>query len=181
MPTPRVSPASSRSSFSSSPLRLPLRSTFSPASYPTLGVFKTNTRQPGSSAGYGRLPPVVLFVDALPQRGVRAPDSKSDGDSEPQLQRTGSAHVAVPYRLRFPDVTLDHWEHPPPARPPAWATPLHKQGGLGSDLKLLLIADRNLSILRDHGVLIGDEDIALRGLFIIDPKGNLRRVRNGAA
>jgi alkyl hydroperoxide reductase subunit AhpC len=49
-----------------------------------------------------------------------------------------------------------------------------KQGGLGPDLKLPLIADRNMQISRDYGVLIEDEGIALRGLFLIDPKGILR-------
>lgn len=34
-----------------------------------------------------------------------------------------------------------------------------------------------MSIARDYGVLIEDEGIALRGLFIIDPKGVLRYVR----
>lgn len=35
-------------------------------------------------------------------------------------------------------------------------------------------ADPNHRISRDYGVLIEDEGIALRGLFIIDPKGVLR-------
>jgi len=39
-----------------------------------------------------------------------------------------------------------------------------------------LIADRNMKILRDYGVLLEDEGVALRGLFIIDPKGTLRCV-----
>lgn len=39
-----------------------------------------------------------------------------------------------------------------------------------------MIADRSMSIARDYGVLIEDEGIALRGLFIIDPKGILRQI-----
>ncbi|PBK62021.1 peroxiredoxin [Armillaria solidipes] len=58
----------------------------------------------------------------------------------------------------------------------AWANQLRKEGGLGPDLKLPLIADRNMSISRDYGVLLEDEGIALRGLFIIDPKGILRQI-----
>ncbi|CAA7264560.1 unnamed protein product [Cyclocybe aegerita] len=58
----------------------------------------------------------------------------------------------------------------------AWATQTRKEGGLGPDLKLPLIADRNMSISRDYGVLLEDEGIALRGLFIIDPKGILRQI-----
>ncbi|KAF8830975.1 hypothetical protein HHX47_DHR1000118 [Lentinula edodes] len=56
----------------------------------------------------------------------------------------------------------------------AWATQPRKEGGLGPDLKLPLLADRSMSIARDYGVLLEDEGIALRGLFIIDPKGILR-------
>ena len=58
----------------------------------------------------------------------------------------------------------------------AWSTQSRKQGGLGPDLKLPLVADKNMRISRDYGVLIEDEGIALRGLFLIDPKGILRSV-----
>ncbi|KIK58952.1 hypothetical protein GYMLUDRAFT_44979 [Collybiopsis luxurians FD-317 M1] len=58
----------------------------------------------------------------------------------------------------------------------AWASQHRKEGGLGPDLKLPLIADRNMSIARDYGILLEDEGIALRGLFIIDPKGILRQI-----
>ncbi|KAK7018344.1 peroxiredoxin [Favolaschia claudopus] len=58
----------------------------------------------------------------------------------------------------------------------AWSTQPRKQGGLGPDLKLPLVADRNMKISRDYGVLLEDEGIALRGLFIIDPKGILRQI-----
>lgn len=58
----------------------------------------------------------------------------------------------------------------------AWRERPRKQGGLGEDLKLPLIADKNFKISRDYGVLIEDEGIALRGLFIIDPKGTLRQI-----
>ena len=33
-----------------------------------------------------------------------------------------------------------------------------------------------MSISRDYGVLIEEEGIALRGLFLIDPKGTLRQI-----
>ncbi|KAF7313170.1 2-cysteine peroxiredoxin [Mycena kentingensis (nom. inval.)] len=58
----------------------------------------------------------------------------------------------------------------------AWASQPRKQGGLGPDLKLPLVADRSMKISRDYGVLIEEEGIALRGLFIIDPKGILRQI-----
>ncbi|KAF7334627.1 2-cysteine peroxiredoxin [Mycena venus] len=58
----------------------------------------------------------------------------------------------------------------------AWSTQPRKQGGLGPDLKLPLVADKSMQISRDYGVLLEDEGIALRGLFIIDPKGILRQI-----
>ncbi len=39
-----------------------------------------------------------------------------------------------------------------------------------------MIADRNMNISRDYGVLIEEEGIALRGLFVIDPQGTLRQI-----
>ncbi|KAF4588067.1 peroxiredoxin family protein [Pleurotus pulmonarius] len=58
----------------------------------------------------------------------------------------------------------------------AWSQQPRKQGGLGPDLRLPLVADRNMQISRDYGVLIEEEGIALRGLFLIDPKGTLRQI-----
>jgi len=58
----------------------------------------------------------------------------------------------------------------------AWASQTRQEGGLGPDLHLPLIADRNMAISRDYGVLLEDEGISLRGLFIIDPKGVLRQI-----
>ena len=59
----------------------------------------------------------------------------------------------------------------------AWASQSRKEGGLGPNLMLPLITDRNMKISRDYGVLIENEGIALRGLFIIDPQGILRYVK----
>jgi len=49
-----------------------------------------------------------------------------------------------------------------------------KEGGLGPNLDLPLLSDKNHQISKDYGVLIEDEGITLRGLFIIDPTGILR-------
>ncbi|KAH8829269.1 peroxiredoxin [Flagelloscypha sp. PMI_526] len=56
----------------------------------------------------------------------------------------------------------------------AWASSPRKTGGLGPDLKLALVEDKNMKISRDYGCLVEEEGIALRGLYIIDPKGILR-------
>ncbi|CAE6506331.1 unnamed protein product [Rhizoctonia solani] len=58
----------------------------------------------------------------------------------------------------------------------AWANTPAKAGGIGPDMKILLASDKSHKISRDYGVLIEDEGIALRGLFIIDPKGILRQI-----
>eukprot|EP00695_Tsukubamonas_globosa_P003626 TRINITY_DN742_c0_g1_i1.p2 TRINITY_DN742_c0_g1~~TRINITY_DN742_c0_g1_i1.p2 ORF type:complete len:152 (-),score=78.41 TRINITY_DN742_c0_g1_i1:218-673(-) len=55
----------------------------------------------------------------------------------------------------------------------AWTNTPRKQGGLGT-MKIPIIADITKQISRDYGVLIEEEGIALRGLFIIDGKGTLR-------
>ncbi|GAP90581.1 putative peroxiredoxin [Rosellinia necatrix] len=58
----------------------------------------------------------------------------------------------------------------------AWIGHPRKQGGLGPDLQLPLISDKSQKISRSYGVLLEDEGVALRGLFIIDPKGVLRQI-----
>lgn len=46
------------------------------------------------------------------------------------------------------------------------------KGDLGP-VKYPLLSDMTKSVAREYGVLIEDQGIALRGLFIIDPEGNL--------
>ncbi|XP_039137525.1 2-Cys peroxiredoxin BAS1, chloroplastic-like [Dioscorea cayenensis subsp. rotundata] len=52
----------------------------------------------------------------------------------------------------------------------AWVQTDRKSGGLG-DLKYPLVSDVTKSISQSYGVLIPDQGIALRGLFIIDKEG----------
>lgn len=51
---------------------------------------------------------------------------------------------------------------------------LSQQGGLG-ELKYPLLADITKKISADYDVLINEEGIALRGLYIIDPNGVVRQ------
>ncbi|RDB21941.1 Peroxiredoxin [Hypsizygus marmoreus] len=83
-------------------------------------------------------------------------------DALPQFQELNTTVLAISTDSKF-----SHF---------SWATQPRKQGGLGPDLKLPLVADRNMAISRDYGVLLEDEGIALRGLFLIDPKGILRQI-----
>lgn len=55
----------------------------------------------------------------------------------------------------------------------AWTETPRNKGGIG-ETPYPLVADLTKSISRDYGVLIEEEGVALRGLFIIDPEGVLR-------
>jgi len=57
----------------------------------------------------------------------------------------------------------------------AWTNVPRKQGGLG-EMNIPLLADKSGKISREYGVFIEEEGIPFRGLFIIDPKGNLRQI-----
>ncbi|MCX2185823.1 peroxiredoxin, partial [Streptomyces sp. SKN60] len=57
----------------------------------------------------------------------------------------------------------------------SWTNAERKDGGLGK-LNIPLLADTNHSLSRDYGVLLEDEGVALRGIFLIDPKGILRQI-----
>uniref|UniRef100_A0A4D5R9G2 thioredoxin-dependent peroxiredoxin n=1 Tax=Scolopendra viridis TaxID=118503 RepID=A0A4D5R9G2_SCOVI len=57
----------------------------------------------------------------------------------------------------------------------AWVNTPRKTGGLG-DLKIPLLSDLTKTISRDYDVLIHEAGIALRGLFIVDPKGILKHM-----
>merc|ERR1712179_218294 len=57
----------------------------------------------------------------------------------------------------------------------AWINTPRKEGGLGG-LNYPLASDFTKKISEDYGVLIPEAGIALRGLFIIDPKGVVRQM-----
>ena len=55
----------------------------------------------------------------------------------------------------------------------AWRNMPRDQGGLGN-IAYPLVADLNKRIARDYDVLVGDDSVALRGLFLIDKSGVVR-------
>ncbi|NBD26652.1 peroxiredoxin [Paenibacillus glycinis] len=55
----------------------------------------------------------------------------------------------------------------------AWINTPVNDNGLGT-LNFPLAADITKNVARDYGVLIEEEGIALRGLFIIDPEGEIK-------
>lgn len=60
----------------------------------------------------------------------------------------------------------------------AWVQTPRKEGGLGP-MKIPILSDKDHTLSRDYGVLIEDgpdAGVALRGLFLIDPKGVLRQI-----
>jgi len=57
----------------------------------------------------------------------------------------------------------------------AWRNTSKKDGGLG-EVNIPLLSDKNHRLSRDYGVLLEEEGIALRGLFLIDPQGILRQI-----
>jgi len=57
----------------------------------------------------------------------------------------------------------------------AWSSTERKDGGLGN-VNIPLFSDKNHKLAKDYGVLIEEDGVALRGLFIIDPKGTIRQI-----
>lgn len=55
----------------------------------------------------------------------------------------------------------------------AWTKVSRKEGGVGN-LNLTLLSDRTQAVARAYGVLQESSGNSFRGLFVIDPKGNLR-------
>lgn len=58
----------------------------------------------------------------------------------------------------------------------AWINTPKKLGGLGGDLGYPLLSDFNKKISTDYNVLVENDGIAFRGLFVIDKEGILRQM-----
>ena len=53
----------------------------------------------------------------------------------------------------------------------AWVDTKREDGGLGGSLNYPLLSDLNKVTARDYGILMENEGVALRGLFLISPEG----------
>ena len=53
----------------------------------------------------------------------------------------------------------------------AWVDTKREEGGLGGKLNYPLWSDINKQIAQDYGILLEEEGVALRGLFLINPDG----------
>jgi len=57
----------------------------------------------------------------------------------------------------------------------AWTRTARKDGGIGK-VNFPLVADISKEISRDYGVLLPEDGHSLRGLFLVDPKSNVRHI-----
>ncbi|XP_070563621.1 peroxiredoxin-like [Ptychodera flava] len=57
----------------------------------------------------------------------------------------------------------------------AWTNTPRNKGGLG-EMNIPLLSDLTKQISKDYGVLLEEEGVSFRGLFIIDDKGILRQI-----
>ncbi|RPA74368.1 thioredoxin-like protein [Ascobolus immersus RN42] len=57
----------------------------------------------------------------------------------------------------------------------AWSNAARKDGGLGN-VNFPLLSDKKHTLSKDYGVFLEDAGVALRGLFIIDPKKTVRQI-----
>lgn len=53
----------------------------------------------------------------------------------------------------------------------AWVDTKREDGGLGGGLNYPLLSDLNKGTARDYGILMENEGVSLRGLFLISPEG----------
>ena len=111
---------------------------------------------------------ILAFDRALP--AFRALDTEVlavSTDSEFSHRASAPHHCLPPHALKSSLI---------PSFLVAWANMPRAEGGLGPNLKLPLLADKTHKMSRDYGVLLEDKGIALRGLFVIDPKGITRQI-----
>ena len=101
---------------------------------------------------------VVLFFYPLDFTFVCPTEITAFSDRYADFQKLGAEVLACSVDSKFSHL--------------AWINTPRNKGGLG-ELNYLLLADLSKKIAADYDVLL-DAGIALRGLFIIDPKGVVR-------
>jgi alkyl hydroperoxide reductase subunit AhpC len=102
---------------------------------------------------------LVLFFYPLDFTFVCPTEITAFSDATPKFAEIGAKLAAVSV-----DSAYTHL---------AWVNTPRNKGGLGK-VEFPVIADLNKSIARSYDVLLESAGIALRGLFIIDPKGIVR-------
>jgi len=102
---------------------------------------------------------MVLFFYPLDFTFVCPTEIIAFSDAAPKYAEIGAKVVAVSV-----DSPYTHL---------AWVNTPRNKGGLGK-VNFPVVADLNKKIARKYDVLLKDAGVALRGLFIIDPKGIVR-------
>ena len=102
---------------------------------------------------------VVLFFYPLDFTFVCPSEIIAFDKALPQFEEKNAQVIGVSVDSHF-----THW---------AWKNTPRDQGGIGQ-INYPLVSDLNKSISRDYGVLLEDQGIALRGLFLIDKEGVIR-------
>jgi alkyl hydroperoxide reductase subunit AhpC len=107
---------------------------------------------------------VILFFYPLAFTFVCPTEITQYSDAFPQFKALNTEVLACSVDSQFANL--------------AWTMQPRNKGGLGT-LQIPLVCDLTKKISTDYGVLINDgpdAGVALRGLFIIDPAGNVRQV-----
>jgi alkyl hydroperoxide reductase subunit AhpC len=104
---------------------------------------------------------LVLFFYPLDFTFVCPTEIRAFSDRFSEFEALGASVVAASVDSEFAHL--------------AWTQQDKKAGGLGP-MKIPILADITKRISRDYGVLLEDQGVALRGLFIIDPEGILRQI-----
>ena len=108
----------------------------------------------------------VLFFYPLDFTFVCPTEIRQYSDRVAEFEKLGAQVIAASVDSKFSHL--------------AWTKQDRKTGGLG-EMKIPIISDLTKEISRDYGVLIedpkdGDNGVSFRGIFIIDPKQNLRQI-----
>lgn len=102
----------------------------------------------------------VLFFYPLDFTFVCPTEIRAFSDRYAEFEKLGVSVVAASVDSEFSHL--------------AWTQQPKENGGLGP-MKIPILSDITKNISRNYGVLLEEQGVALRGLFIIDPKGVLRQ------
>jgi alkyl hydroperoxide reductase subunit AhpC len=101
---------------------------------------------------------VVLFFYPLDFTFVCPTEITAFSDAHAKFREAGAEILGVSIDSKFSHL--------------AWVNTPRKKGGLDK-LNFPLLSDLNKTMAQDYGVLLEGAGIALRGLFIINPEGNV--------
>jgi alkyl hydroperoxide reductase subunit AhpC len=104
---------------------------------------------------------VVLFFYPLDFTFVCPTELIAFGDRAGEFAELGAAVIAASVDSAY--AHLAWWQMP------------RERGGI-EGIEIPIVADLTKQVARDYGVLLEDEGVALRGLFVIDPEGIVRHV-----